>query len=371
MEATQSPAGGGALRLSFGGGGGGGGDDNHVAPPVAVVTHADTSVPLLEEVSVQCSDEILGRGASGVVRCGTMQPPSGGPPVPVAVKELAPGASAPEQESFMREFRIAFTASQHCRNACYIHGCVHRGNALCLVMKRYTRSLADILEERRGATPLNVTEALPIALEMAMALEQLHKAEIVVRDLKPNNVLLDEDGRYVISDFGIAKAVGSLSQATATTGRAKGTTSYMSPEMFDRNLVETTGKADVWAWGCVMVEMLAGERPWQGIQDMQVMHEVTIKKNTPQVPADLPPRLDALLRRCFAYTAADRPSASEVSVEVQAVASNLDAHTAADLAAVPPVVWAQVRELVAQQVVGARCRWPWLPPGAVRLQRHV
>ena len=96
----------------------------------------------------------------------------------VAIKELAPGASEREQAGFVREFQLAFAASQRCAGACRIYGCVHRDSALCLVMQLYPRSLSDVLEERRegGGAALGVEEALPIALQIAAGLAQLHAA---------------------------------------------------------------------------------------------------------------------------------------------------------------------------------------------------
>ena len=122
----------------------------------------------------------------------------------------------------------------------------------------------------------------------------------------------------VISDFGIALvAETTLTQATGT-GRPKGTTSYMSPELWNPDdLGRATGQADVWAWGCVVVELLAGARPWQGRSEQQIMFQVVMKKGTPELPAELPTRLETLLHRCFAYAAADRPAAVEVAAEVR------------------------------------------------------
>ena len=140
----------------------------------------------------------------------------------------------------------------------------------------------------------------------------------MVRDLKPSNVLVDEDGTLVVADFGIATITQTtLAQATATGG-LKGTSCYMSPELWDPDgLGQATGKADVWAWGCVVVEMLSGNRPWKGKQDMQIMFKVISEKASPTLPDGLPQPFDALIRRCFAFDAATRPSARELAAALQ------------------------------------------------------
>ena len=312
----------------------------------------------LPEASVQHLDEFLGRGGSGIVKKGILQ--LHGLPQPVAIKELAPGASVREQEDFIREFRVAYAASQRCSGACRMYGCVHRGHALCLVMEQYSHSLADMLDDRRDGTPLSVPEALTIAHQIATSLQQLHAAGIVVRDLKPSNVLADDQGRLVISDFGIALvAEATLTRATVTgTGRPKGTTGYMSPELWNPDdLGRAIDKTDVWAWACVVVEMLSGNRPWRGKSEQQIMFQVVMKKAVPKIPAGMPARLDALLRRCFAYVAAERPTSAEVAAEVQSMlaehelrqqAEREQAQVAVDLEKIPAVVWTKVEELIAQ-----------------------
>ena len=104
----------------------------------------------LPDASVSHTEQLLGRGASGIVRLGTWQPAGAGEPVEVAIKELGAGASAREEQAFVKEFRLSFEASQRCPGACRMYGCVHRADgAFCLVMKRYQGSLAHMLEERR------------------------------------------------------------------------------------------------------------------------------------------------------------------------------------------------------------------------------
>ena len=110
MEAAARP--GGAVELRFG---------------------SSASFGFLPESSVTHTDELLGRGCSGIVRRGTLQPPGGGPPVPVAIKELAPGASEREEKGVVREFQVAFAASQRCAGR---HRAPARSTAACTERRR-------------------------------------------------------------------------------------------------------------------------------------------------------------------------------------------------------------------------------------------
>ena len=129
----------------------------------------------------------------------------------------------------------------------------------------------DDLSQRiaRGAIPLD--EALPIAKQIAEALEAAHEQGIIHRDLKPANIKVRADGTVKMLDFGLAKAIeraaamspGSSQSLTITTpaltmaGVILGTAAYMSPEQ--ANGKEADRSADVWAFGCVLYEMLTGQ----------------------------------------------------------------------------------------------------------------
>ncbi len=117
--------------------------------------------------------------------------------------------------------------------------------------------------DRKGQLPLD--EALRIAREVADGLDYAHDRGVVHRDIKPGNILLSR-GHALIADFGIAKAIGAASggDATATaTGLSVGTPRYMSPEQA-AGVTEVDGRSDVYALGCVLWEMLAGEPPFDG-----------------------------------------------------------------------------------------------------------
>jgi serine/threonine protein kinase len=137
----------------------------------------------------------------------------------------------------------------------------------------------DDLSQRieRGAIP--VDEALPIAKQIADALEAAHQQGIIHRDLKPANIKLRPDGTVKVLDFGLAKALASEQDSASPTPRSQsptitspalltgmgivlGTAAYMSPEQAKGR--EADKRSDIWAFGCVLYEMLAGRRPFDG-----------------------------------------------------------------------------------------------------------
>ena len=161
--------------------------------------------------------------------------------------------------------------------------------------------------DRKGQLPLD--EALRIAREVADGLDYAHDRGVVHRDIKPGNILLSR-GHALIADFGIAKAIGAASggDATATaTGLSVGTPRYMSPEQA-AGVTEVDGRSDVYALGCVLWEMLAGEPPFDG----PTPHVILARKATEEPPAvrvarkTVPPALENVLVKAMAVSPADR-----------------------------------------------------------------
>jgi serine/threonine-protein kinase len=167
------------------------------------------------------------------------------------------------------------------------------------------------LSERLKRGPIPVGEALEIAQQIAEALEEAHEKGIVHRDLKPANVKLTPDGKVKVLDFGLAKAwedpgaaSSDLSQSPtlAHTGTAAGlilgTAAYMSPEQARGKAVDK--RADVWAFGVVLFEMLAGSRLFAGETVTDVLAAV-VRQDIPwdALPAAVPASVRGLLRRCL------------------------------------------------------------------------
>ncbi|HET9133512.1 MAG TPA: protein kinase [Gemmatimonadales bacterium] len=221
----------------------------------------------------------------------------------VAVKVLHPDLAASiGGERFEREIRVA-AKLQHP----HILGMYDSGNAdglLYYVMPFIEgESLRDKID-REGQLP--VEEAIRIALEVSDALGYAHKQNIVHRDIKPENVLLN-DGRALVADFGIARAVEEGTQKLTQTGMALGTPTYMAPEQAMGEKVGPT--ADIYSLGCMLFEMLSGEPPFSGKNASAIMAKHVME----QVPSirivrqSVPEEIELAIFAAMGKSPADRP----------------------------------------------------------------
>ena len=165
------------------------------------------------------------------------------------------------------------------------------------------------LADRIAQGPIPVDEALPIAKQIAEALEAAHEAGVIHRDLKPANIKVREDGTVKVLDFGLAKALDTtpegdpsesptLTAAAAQMGVIMGTAAYMSPEQARGKPVDK--RADIWAFGAVLYEMLTGAKPFRGDDISQTLARVIERDpDWEALPKTLPPALDTYLRRCL------------------------------------------------------------------------
>ena len=165
-------------------------------------------------------------------------------------------------------------------------------------------SLHDALPlERHGQHGLSVAEALRIAGQIALALEAAHERGIVHRDLKPGNVMVRPDGTVKVLDFGLAKSfrdhIGAGTTTVTATGLAVvGTAAYMSPEQ--ARGAEVDPRTDVWAFGCVLYQMLTGLRAFDGATASDAIASVlTREPDLEALPPQVDPSVRRLLRRCL------------------------------------------------------------------------
>jgi alpha-tubulin suppressor-like RCC1 family protein/serine/threonine protein kinase len=210
----------------------------------------------------------------------------------VAIKVVRPRFHS-DSESVARLAREARTVAQlEHPNIVSLHAVKQLTNGLALVMQLIPgMTLKGALA--RGA--LSPTEAEQVLRDIARALAYAHRAGVVHRDVKPENIFLDEiTGRALLSDFGVARSIEENTELTAT-GTAIGTPTYMSPEQIDGGHLD--GRSDLYALGMVGWEMLSGQRPWAGESLYSVIYR---QKHDPlppldQIRPDIPPKLQYLI----------------------------------------------------------------------------
>ncbi|MET9656982.1 Stk1 family PASTA domain-containing Ser/Thr kinase [Streptomyces sp. NPDC006510] len=197
-------------------------------------------------------------------------------------------------------------------------------------------TLRDVLRDRGALQP---RAALDILEPVLAALGAAHRAGFVHRDMKPENVLIGDDGRVKVADFGLVRAVGAV---TNTTGSVLGTVSYLAPEQIEAGTADT--RTDVYACGVVLYEMLTGAKPHAGDTPAQVIYQHLNEAVPPPSAAvpGLPAELDDLVASATARDPEVRPfDAVALLAETREARSGL---TDAQLDAVPPQATAEVHD---------------------------
>lgn len=277
----------------------------------------------------------------------------------VAVKAMHAGLAADEsfRSRFIREAKSAARLSHPNVVAVYDQGT--DGDTVFLTMEHVEgRTLRDLLRQRRRLTP---RQAIDVLEPVLAALGAAHRAGLVHRDVKPENVLLADDGRIKVADFGLARAVTASSSATATQGMLIGTVAYLAPEQVERGVADP--RSDVYAAGVLLFEMLTGSQPFDGETPIQVAYQHVhsdVPAPSSRVPG-LPRELDDLVRRATSRDPDQRPAdADRLLAELSAVHralpdEALDAAPAtADTLVVPLPAGAPARADVAPTAVVAQ-----------------
>jgi len=282
----------------------------------------------------------------------------------VAIKVLLPAvANDPDRLArFSREAQVL--ASLNHPNIAAIYGIEESNDVTALVMELVE---GEDLSQRISRGPIPLDEALPIARQIAEALEAAHDHGIVHRDLKPANIKVRPDGTVKVLDFGLAKAVDPTAGSSATAmnsptlsihateaGLILGTAAYMSPEQARGKTVDR--RTDIWAFGAVLFEMLTGQRAFAGDDATDTIIAVVTKEPAwAALPPTVSPTLRRLLRRCLEKDAKRRlDSATAVRIEID------DAHATDPVVVARPkrasrLMWAAV--LITVAALGAGGWW--------------
>ena len=226
----------------------------------------------------------------------------------VAIKVLPTSVAADAERlaRFQREAELL--ASLNHPHIAAIYGLEDADGVKALVLELVE---GPTLADRIAQGPIPLDEAIPIARQIAEAVEAAHEQGIIHRDLKPANIKLRSDGTVKVLDFGLAKALDPApasidasqsptitSPAMTRMGVIMGTAAYMSPEQARGKTVDK--RSDIWAFGCVLYEMLTGRRAFEGEDISDTLANVLkIDPNWQALPAEVPAAIRALLRRCL------------------------------------------------------------------------
>src|SRR5215471_15532582 len=246
----------------------------------------------------------------------------------VAIKAL-PDAFANNSDRLQRFQREAqVLASLNHPNIAHIYGLEESEKTRCIVMELVE---GETLQERVKRGPVPIDEALPIAKQIAEALKAAHERGILHRDLKPANIKLTPDGKVKVLDFGLAKAFQEQQAAmlsnsptlvsASVPGVILGTAAYMSPEQAKGK--EADRSSDIWAFGCVLYEMLTARAAFEGETIGEILAGVfKAEPDWRRLPAEIPEAIRRLLRRCLQKDRNRRlNSANAARIEIEEASS--------------------------------------------------
>jgi serine/threonine-protein kinase len=256
----------------------------------------------------------------------------------VALKVLFPEFASDRSfvERFRREARSA--AALNHPNVVSVYDTGDEDGSYFIVMEYVEgRTLRDII---RSEGPLLPQRAADIGADIAAALAFAHRNGVIHRDVKPGNVLIDRGGHVKVTDFGIARA-GDMQENLTQTGAVMGTATYFSPEQAQGAAIDP--RSDVYSLGVVLYEMVTGRPPFSGDSPVAIAYQ-HVRETAPAastVNPDVPPDLEACIRKALAKNPANRyQSAEELRADLTRFGAGQRVH--AEPVLVPPVADATV-----------------------------
>ena len=251
-------------------------------------------------------EEELGRGGMGVVYLATQKSLNRR----VALKVMASGLTLSKRH--VERFRREAMANANLRHRAIVpvHSLIEVDGTFALAMDFVAgRNLADMLDDLRlanregegvtvgtlGIAPEKgyVAECAMLVAEIASALAVAHQHQVVHRDLKPRNLMIDDRRQVRLLDFGLAKSLDATRESLSMSGEITGTAHYMSPEQTLAKRVEIDHRADIWSLGVILYEILTLRRPFDGKNLQQIVYEICFKEpialqhRNAKVPRDL------------------------------------------------------------------------------------
>ncbi|XP_044498490.1 serine/threonine-protein kinase STY8-like isoform X2 [Mangifera indica] len=196
------------------------------------------------------------------------------------------------------------------KNVVQFIGACTRPPSLCIVTEFMARgSIHDFLHKQKGV--FDLLSLLKVAIDVSKGMDYLHQNNIIHRDLKTANLLMDENEVVKVADFGVARVQSQSGVMTAETGTYR----WMAPEVIEHRPYDH--KADVFSFGIVLWELISGQIPYSGFSPLQAAVGVVQKGLRPSIPKHSHPKLAELMERCWHSDPIQRPNFSEITYILQ------------------------------------------------------
>jgi eukaryotic-like serine/threonine-protein kinase len=275
----------------------------------------------------------------------------------IAIKVVRPGAmgEADALGRFKQELVLASKISH--KNILRIHD-LGEVNGMKFITMAYVEG-QDLYQIMRDNPSLPLERVVKFATQLAGALAAAHAEDVVHRDLKPQNILVDKNDQVYISDFGLAKSFAEGAVGMTQTGAFLGTPRYMSPEQVEGK--PTDGRSDLYAYGLMLYEMVTGDVPFKGESTLGVMYQRIREKpkNPKLVNPSVPSWLVQIIMRCLEKDPADRyQNAYEILADLNAAQS--PSGVSRSISRSGSSIQIQLPEFASR-------RWIWVAGGAVAL----
>lgn len=271
-------------------------------------TLEEYKIPVIKSSELKLM-EMINRGSSCLVFKGKWRGSE------VAIKQFTTEYSTSEKEmsKFIKELKV-LSQIRHPNLLLLMGICIDQPN-LCIITELMPNFTLFYAIHKNKQKRLNLSDKFSISIQMCRGLSYLHSSDppIIHRDLKPENCLLDHSLNVKIADFGLARPTSAFTEEATTI--CIGTTRFMAPELFDKDRNEPIGvEVDIWAFGCMIIEIFSGKRPWHYISSNKantIFYELYHKKPVP-IPDNIPPEIAEIIRECCRYNPKRRPGIFQI-----------------------------------------------------------